>query len=297
MSNKITNFVFVILLLAMLMLTIASSYISPKYLPIVSRIVYRLAVSVMLLLVSLLWGCSSHRGSRATAVKTPERVNLSAASARPAKALLEEADKWLGTPYKYGGDKRGKGVDCSGLVNRVYADALSISLPRNSAQQAEFCKAIDKKSLDIGDLVFFSPGGSGRINHVGMYIGDDCMIHASGSRGVMISRLSEPYFQRNYRSCGRVEEYERLLASSRPSKKDKKEKNNKVTTQPAPRPSVIQSLPRPVTELPTDPSSVPGVLEGKVRNDSVPGTSLTIRPDIEDILDQKVDSICSSFFD
>lgn len=221
------------------------------------------------LFIFLLSGCSSHRNSHATVVKTPSpaHVNLSAASSQPAKALLKEADKWLGTPYKYGGDRRGNGVDCSGLVNRVYADALSISLPRNSAAQAEFCRDIEKASLDIGDLVFFSPNGKGRINHVGMYIGDGCMIHASGSRGVIISRLNEPYYQRNYRRSGRVEPYERLLASDSESKK-KKGKSQ-------------------FSDSSADTISAPAV--------TTPVLSTT--PELDDLLDQKVDSICSSFFD
>lgn len=239
-----------------------------------------------LILLTILSGCSSHRNSgRVPPVKVPQHVNVSAASTKPAKALLEEADKWLGTPYKYGGTQRGKGVDCSGLVTRLYADALSISLPRNSAAQAEFCKPIDKKKLDIGDLVFFSPNGSGRVNHVGMYIGEGFMIHASGSRGVMVSSLEEPYFKRNYKSSGRVDQYAKMVASASSRRKEKSKKGQPVPGLPEVTEAVksknIKIRISPADSVKTFPVTIP-VVE---------------TTDIDDVIDQKVDSICSSFFE
>ena len=60
----------------------------------------------------------------------------------------------MGTPYKYAGSDKGKGTDCSGLVTKVYLDVTGKKLPRNSKQQAEFCKKIGKRSVKAGDLVF-----------------------------------------------------------------------------------------------------------------------------------------------
>ena len=120
------------------------------------------------------------------------------------RLLVEEALKWLGTPYRYGGKTR-SGTDCSGMTMEVYRSALGIALPRSSRDQQKFCKSIKKSSLDAGDLIFFSTGrDKSRVSHVGMYIGDDKFIHASGSRGVIVSDIKEKYYTRNYHSSGHV---------------------------------------------------------------------------------------------
>lgn len=128
-------------------------------------------------------------------------------------ALLKEADKWLGTKYRYGGDSK-KGVDCSGLTMRVYDDALGIKIPRNSAKQQEYCETIRKEDLVEGDLIFFSTGRKGSIGHVGLYIGNGKMIHSSSSKGVIISSLTEDYYRRTYHSSGRVSQYWAMVANS-----------------------------------------------------------------------------------
>lgn len=70
-------------------------------------------------------------------------------------ALLAEAKQWIGTPYKYGGEDK-NGVDCSGLVLKVYKSALDIKLPRNSAEQSSYCSPLGKDKLMPGDLLFFA---------------------------------------------------------------------------------------------------------------------------------------------
>ncbi len=121
-----------------------------------------------------------------------------------ANALVKEARRWIGTKYSYGGHSL-KGTDCSGMVMEVYLKVCNIKLPRNSAQQQQYCKSVKRKDLKTGDLVFFATGkNKKRVSHVGMYIGDGEMIHASSSRGVIISRLNEKYYERTYHSSGRV---------------------------------------------------------------------------------------------
>lgn len=127
-------------------------------------------------------------------------------------ALLTEAKKWLGTPYKYGGqDKRG--VDCSGLVLNVYQKALDIKLPRNSGEQASFCSPLAKDKLLPGDLLFFATSGSGKVSHVGIYVGDNKMIHSSASRGVIVSNISEAYYLRTFAGAGFVEKYHAMIST------------------------------------------------------------------------------------
>lgn len=126
-------------------------------------------------------------------------------------ALLAEAKKWLGTPYKYGGEDH-RGVDCSGLVLSVYKTALDIKLPRNSSEQASYCSPLPKDKIMPGDLLFFATSGSrDKVSHVGLYVGDGKMIHSSASRGVIISNISEDYYTRTFTGAGYVDKYRRML--------------------------------------------------------------------------------------
>lgn len=120
--------------------------------------------------------------------------------------IIEYAREWIGTPYRYGGNDR-SGVDCSGFTCSVYSAAAGIELPRSSREQADYCRKVDRDKLRAGDLVFFTsaPGGS-RINHVALYMGDGRIIHSTTSRGVIISELSERYWDTRYYRGGRVRE-------------------------------------------------------------------------------------------
>lgn len=121
-----------------------------------------------------------------------------------ARRLVAEAREWLGTPYKYGGETK-SGADCSGFVMKVYHKVTGLKLPRNSAAQCDYCNKIKKEELETGDLVFFSSNASkGRVAHVGMYVGDGIMIHASSSRGVIETDINSDYFVRHYVASGRV---------------------------------------------------------------------------------------------
>lgn len=101
------------------------------------------------------------------------------------RMLLEEAENWLGTPYRYGGTDR-KGVDCSGLTYNVYL-SIGTVLPRTAEQQYVYTKRISVAELDIGDLIFFA--SKGKISHVGIFAGNNTMIHASTSSGVIRQSL------------------------------------------------------------------------------------------------------------
>jgi len=121
------------------------------------------------------------------------------------KKIVEEAMSWIGTPYRYACGEKGKGTDCSGMVLRIYQDVAGLKLPRNSAKQAEFCKKIGKKSVKPGDLVFFATGkNSGKISHVGIMIDGIRFVHASSRKGVIISDMTTPYYQRTFIMYGRV---------------------------------------------------------------------------------------------
>jgi cell wall-associated NlpC family hydrolase len=94
-------------------------------------------------------------------------------------AVIEQASKYLGVPYRWGGTDPSTGLDCSGFTQLVYK-SMGIELPRVSSQQATAGKAVASLAdARPGDLLFFdySPDRPG-IDHVGIYMGDGKMIAA-----------------------------------------------------------------------------------------------------------------------
>lgn len=175
---------------------------------------------IMAVVVIMLSACGSSRtvvSEEKYGAKTQSVIKSRNLKVKEVRTLLvSEAEKWKGVRYKSGGEGK-NGVDCSGFVMKVYEKVTGYKLPRNSAAQQRICKSINKKELQAGDLVFFNIGGK-RINHVAMYIGDGNIIHASGSRGVVVDDLSSKYFVKHYHSSGVVE-------SVVGKKRDKKEKS------------------------------------------------------------------------
>ncbi|MFC7368163.1 MULTISPECIES: C40 family peptidase [Vreelandella] len=111
------------------------------------------------------------------------------------QALLEQHQRWAGTPYRIGGSSD-SGIDCSALVQNVFLDTFNLELPRTTGDQVHEGRPIDRQELQAGDLVFFRPPGP--YNHVGIYVGDGRFLHASSSQGVIISNLNNSYWKRYY---------------------------------------------------------------------------------------------------
>lgn len=150
-------------------------------------------------------------------------------------ALMAEAARWLGVPYKYAGNDK-KGVDCSGLTSQVFLKTLNVKMPRSSREQQQWCINIRKENLQPGDLVFFATGSDrNRVSHVGIYIGNGDIIHASSSRGVIISNLTENYYLKRYHSSGRPDIIHQIYASAkRDGKKKNKNKSQNTETKSNP---------------------------------------------------------------
>lgn len=128
--------------------------------------------------------------------------------------LIAEAGKWIGTPYRYGGEER-SGADCSGFVMKVFDRSLGEKLPRSSREQRDYCHKINRGELLPGDLLFFATGSNrNRVSHVGLYIGNDEIIHASTSRGVIVSDLRSKYWREHYHSSGRPVCIQRIYATA-----------------------------------------------------------------------------------
>lgn len=122
------------------------------------------------------------------------------------KKLYREIGQWLGTPYQYAGHFKQRGADCSGFVMEIYKTVYHIDIERNSKRIFEKnCFMIHKDKLEEGDLVFFNTGGSaGGINHVGIYLKEGKFVHASSSKGVIVSDMNMGYYQKHFIVAGRV---------------------------------------------------------------------------------------------
>lgn len=103
--------------------------------------------------------------------------------------IANYAVQFVGNPYVYGGTSLTEGADCSGFVMRVYAD-FGISLTRTAYYQASDGIEVSISQLVPGDLIIFDYG-SGTIQHVGIYIGNNKYVHAANSSlGIVISNLN-----------------------------------------------------------------------------------------------------------
>jgi cell wall-associated NlpC family hydrolase len=123
---------------------------------------------------------------------------------RRGDAVVRQALNYKGTRYKYGGTTK-KGLDCSGLVARVWADLKMKKIPRASSALYNSGKPVHLAELQPGDLVFFKNTYKRGISHVGVYAGNNKFVHASGHRtGVTITKLSEPYYQLHYAGARRL---------------------------------------------------------------------------------------------
>jgi murein DD-endopeptidase / murein LD-carboxypeptidase len=124
-------------------------------------------------------------------------------------------DKWMKTPYKYGGNDE-KGIDCSGFIQRLLSDVYNIQVPRTSAQQF-FTKNVepfhDKQYFSEGDLVFFCTVPGNPISHVGLYLQNRYFINASTSLGVSLASLDDPYWKKRLVAAGRVKVGKRETAN------------------------------------------------------------------------------------
>lgn len=126
----------------------------------------------------------------------------SVSSVNEARSSLMQAYRdWKGTPYVLGGSSS-RGVDCSSFVRLVFDDYFGIDLPTNTRTQLNAGNGIRRASLRTGDLVFFRTGR--KTLHVGIITEGKDFLHASTSRGVMISNLRDNYWSSRYLAARRV---------------------------------------------------------------------------------------------
>lgn len=121
------------------------------------------------------------------------------------KKILKQYSLWQGVKYKFGGTTV-NGIDCSSLMQQIFhaafPDSLRRPLPRTTAEQLKQGSLTSLVALKPGDLLFFQMSENER--HVGVYIGDEKFIHASTSKGVMISDLTNHYWKKRFKLARRV---------------------------------------------------------------------------------------------
>jgi len=133
-------------------------------------------------------------------VVTGKKIDLNQ-SAQVKGSLYQQYSQWKGVRYKTGGLSK-RGIDCSGFVRLTYASKLGVVIPRSTASQSKVGFRIKKSELRAGDLVFFKTGIN--VRHVGMYLEGGKFLHASSSKGVTISKLSNDYWARKYWQARRI---------------------------------------------------------------------------------------------
>jgi len=118
-------------------------------------------------------------------------------------SILALAKEQLGEPYVYG-SIGSYGFDCSGLMYYLYGEH-DISLQRTASKQLQDGIIVAKEGLQVGDLVFFRERWEYYpASHVGIYAGNNKIIHASSSRGIEYADLDFDYFYENYLCARRI---------------------------------------------------------------------------------------------
>nr|WP_217906134.1 NlpC/P60 family protein [Vibrio natriegens] len=142
--------------------------------------------------------CSSgpEPAAQAVAVTVPPAKTL---ASKP--ELLQFYNEWHGTPYRLGGTQK-SGIDCSAFVQKAFVEAYQLALPRTTRQQSKQGVELGWNEAKQGDLVFFKTRRT--TYHVGIYLGNKQFMHASTSKGVIISRIDNPYWASKFWQIRRV---------------------------------------------------------------------------------------------
>lgn len=116
--------------------------------------------------------------------------------------LFSFISDWYGAPYKYGGCQK-SGIDCSCFTSLLYEKVYHRRLARSASDMYKDCEKIPLEDAREGDLIFFKISG-GAISHVGIYLRNKWFVHASTSKGVIISSMEEAYYKKYFHAGGRL---------------------------------------------------------------------------------------------
>ena len=121
------------------------------------------------------------------------------------QALMEEAAKYLGFPYVWGGSSPSTSFDCSGFVCWVFTNSGVHNLPRTTAQGIyDQCTPVSASDAKAGDIIFFTGtyNSAGAVSHVGIYCGNGTMIHCGDP--ISYASINSPYWQSHFYAFGRL---------------------------------------------------------------------------------------------
>ncbi len=196
-------------------------YLNKRYYPNINTVLLFLAYALTL---SVLASCGAskkkktHKKKHTVTVSATEKDTTNVITDNPEnyttsapsdtiEAIVSTALSYAGTRYKFGGTTR-KGMDCSGLIYVAFKEH-NHPLPRTSGAMATQGTLINKNEIRVGDLLFFKTNKKrNRINHVGLVVkvtnGNVQFIHATTSRGVLVSSLSEGYWNYAFVAARRI---------------------------------------------------------------------------------------------
>ena len=142
--------------------------------------------------------------------------------------LIELAHTYKGIPYLWGGENPKVGLDCSAYVRDVYRN-MGYRLPRVSKDQAKAGKLVSRRELKPGDLLFFDTRSSrnssdiltpteemenamnmergfipNKVSHVGIYLGEGKMLHASSGKGMITEDTLGDYYKIRFLHARRI---------------------------------------------------------------------------------------------
>ena len=148
--------------------------------------------------------CATHTTLQATGsveTETSARAKRYPDSRETEKLIYGEYMRWSGTRHRLGGTGQG-GIDCSGFVRAVYKNVFNTELPRTTKTQVKQGTFVNRNELRAGDLVFFKPPTYPR--HVGIFLKGKDFVHASKSKGVIISKIDPHYWGKYYWTARRI---------------------------------------------------------------------------------------------
>ncbi|MDR1461795.1 MAG: C40 family peptidase [Azoarcus sp.] len=149
-----------------------------------------------------------------------------AKGASAVQRLLGEGLMYIGVPYRWGGVSPSTGMDCSGLVQLVFRNAVGINLPRTAIEQATQGNRVSLRDLKPGDLVFFNTIGR-NISHVGIYVGNGKFLNSpTTGKFVRIDKLYSRFWGTRYVTARRI------IDDAKPSRSPRLVANTEAVSPP-----------------------------------------------------------------
>lgn len=161
-------------------------------------------ILILLAAIVLTFGCRSYPRYRTGGAETPRETAQAGGYYTTNDNLRLGAilRSYLGKPYT-GRSRYVQGLDCSFFTSEVFEKFDNLDLPRTVKDQFQFGREVNRRRLGYADLVFFKTT-SAKVGHVGIFVGDGRFMHASTSRGVIISAMGEKYWARRFVGARRI---------------------------------------------------------------------------------------------